>query len=138
MTHLRRSIVAAASLLALAMLVIAPRGARATSIDYGNVEVRKMNTSLAYGLGGAVFGYYCQKMDYSWFHRVVPRRFTPLESGFLLGGWVAFLAYTSATAAESRANVRAEAPFVPREPQAWPELGVDGEGRAFAGAGFRF
>ncbi len=136
---MKRFIRAAACAMLLAVSIARmPRSAAAAVVDGGSGEWNRVNRALIAGLGGAVVAYYCQRMDYRWFHRVLPARFSPQESAFLLGGWFAVLTYSGTLAALSRSGT-AQAPALPLEmPLAWPVLGVDGAGHPIAGAGMRF
>ena len=115
-----------------------PRSAAGEGYDPATAERTRVNRAVAAGLGGAVLAYYCQRMDYGWFHRIVPRRFSATESAFLLGGWLAVLTYSGALAQVAKDGSAHAPPGLPELPLAWPEVAVDGLGHMYAGAGMRF
>jgi hypothetical protein len=136
---MKRTLRAALCTILLAVpLAAIPRSARGEILDIANAERVRTNRALAAGLGGAVLGYYCQRMDYAWFHHVMPRRFSAQESAFLLGGWLAVLTYSGTLAALSKSGTAQSSAGTPGMPLAWPEIAVDGLGHTYAGAGMRF
>lgn len=129
--------------MAVAALLVLPT--RSSAADAATEEWHRLNAALAWGIGGAAIGYYAQKMNSSVYHHLMPPRFKPAESAFVLGGWFLILSYTgygaalaNAGTAQASAGDNGQAMRAVEQPVALPQIGVDGDGHAIVGATLQF